>query len=67
MMAIAGWQLLRTELRAGVRPGKSLPIREAWRQVEAWLACPPVWVPAPTDGGPRLGQPALTGHLIMTP
>ena len=22
---------------------------EAWRQVEEWLACPPVWAPEPTE------------------
>ena len=22
---------------------------EAWRQVEEWLACPPVWTPEPTE------------------
>lgn len=25
------------------------PVAEAWAQVEAWLDCPPVWVPQPTD------------------
>lgn len=25
------------------------PIVNAWRQVEAWLDCPPVWIPHPTD------------------
>lgn len=25
------------------------PMRDAWRQVRAWLACEPVWVPQPTD------------------
>jgi toxin-antitoxin system PIN domain toxin len=26
-----------------------LPIRDAWEQVEAWLAQEPAWIPAPTD------------------
>lgn len=26
---------------------RSLP--EAWRQVEAWLDCPPAWIPLPTE------------------
>lgn len=25
------------------------PVREAWRQIEEWLDCPSVWVPAPTE------------------
>jgi len=25
------------------------PIAEAWEQVEAWLDCPPVWIPLPMD------------------
>lgn len=24
-------------------------IPDAWRQVEEWLECPPVWIPAPTE------------------
>ena len=23
--------------------------REAWEQVEAWLSCPPAWIPEPTN------------------
>jgi toxin-antitoxin system PIN domain toxin len=25
------------------------PLDDAWSQVEAWLGCPPVWVPQETD------------------
>jgi toxin-antitoxin system PIN domain toxin len=24
-------------------------IEDAWQQVEEWVACPPVWIPVPTD------------------
>lgn len=26
-----------------------MPMRQAWRQVEDWLASPPVWIPNPTE------------------
>jgi toxin-antitoxin system PIN domain toxin len=32
--------------RAFARPE---PVESAWRQVEEWLDCPPVWIPHPTD------------------
>jgi toxin-antitoxin system PIN domain toxin len=25
------------------------PVEDAWRQVEEWLDCPPVWIPQPTE------------------
>ncbi|MEW6751175.1 MAG: TA system VapC family ribonuclease toxin [Candidatus Latescibacterota bacterium] len=25
------------------------PVAEAWAQVEAWLSCPPSWIPLPTE------------------
>jgi toxin-antitoxin system PIN domain toxin len=25
------------------------PLINAWHQVEAWLDCPPAWIPQPTD------------------
>ena len=28
---------------------KPLPLRQAWTQVETWLALPQVWIPLPTD------------------
>lgn len=28
---------------------KPAPVREAWRQIEAWLDCAPVWIPLPTE------------------
>lgn len=31
----------------------------AWAQVEAWLDCPPVWIPSPTEH-----HRAVLGHLI---
>lgn len=41
----------------------------AWRQVEEWLACEPVWIPQPGEHHPRilaafLNQPWMTGRLV---
>jgi len=49
-------------------PGAIL-MREAWNQVEEWLACDPVWVPQPTDRhaevlGALLAQPGVYGNLV---
>jgi toxin-antitoxin system PIN domain toxin len=45
------------------------PIGDAWSQVEAWLDCPPVWVPHPTDRhreilGGLLLDPGVRGNLV---
>lgn len=42
---------------------------EAWRQVEDWLACPPVWTPLPGDThrdlvGRFLKAPWMTSRLV---
>ena len=29
------------------------PIGDAWRQVDAWLACETAWIPQPTEGTPN--------------
>jgi toxin-antitoxin system PIN domain toxin len=34
-------------------------MRDAWRQVEEWVACPPVWIPHPTDR-----HAAILGRLL---
>ena len=41
----------------------------AWSQVEQWLACPCVWIPAPTDHhqavlGALLSAPGLTANHV---
>jgi toxin-antitoxin system PIN domain toxin len=44
-------------------------VADAWRQVEAWLDAPPVWVPTPTELHPGIlgrllvGQP-LSSNLV---
>ncbi len=47
-----------------------VPIGEAWKQIENWLDCPPVWVPLPTERhreilGPLLG--AIGGRANLVP
>lgn len=46
------------------------PVTEAWRQIEDWLGCPPVWVPSPTGRHPAVMAEMLRaaedgGNLIM--
>ena len=46
-----------------------LPIAEAWKQVEDWLACQPVWTPTPTDAhagvlGQIIATTAMTPNLL---
>ncbi|MGH2370641.1 MAG: TA system VapC family ribonuclease toxin, partial [Chloroflexota bacterium] len=38
------------------------PVADAWRQVEAWLDCPPVWIPQPTDRHRDVMGPLLRAH-----
>jgi len=50
-------------LRRAVTPG------EAWRQVEAWLACGPAWIPEPGPAhtellGAFLRRPGTTSRLV---
>jgi hypothetical protein len=45
-------------------------MEHAWRQVEAWLDCPPVWVPVPTEKHRRvLGTllPRCEGRANLVP
>jgi predicted nucleic acid-binding protein len=37
------------------------PIDRAWGQVEAWLACPPVWIPQAGEHHPQLLGNLLKG------
>ncbi len=50
-------------VRAAATPG------EAWQQVQEWLACETVWIPAPGPQhaeilGSILGQPWMTSRLV---
>jgi uncharacterized protein len=45
------------------------PIADAWNQVQGWLACETVWVPAPTERHPEvlgdlLKLPGVHGNLV---
>jgi toxin-antitoxin system PIN domain toxin len=45
------------------------PVAEAWSQVEAWLECPLVWIPQPTDRhratlGPLLRRQGVRANLV---
>ena len=41
---------------------RSQPISMAWRQVEEWLNCPPVWIPQPTDRHREVLGALLSSH-----
>ena len=46
------WPSLAAFVRIGTHPRASehpLSPEGAWRHVEGWLACDPVWIPAPTE------------------
>lgn len=45
------------------------PMEDAWRQVQAWLACDCAWTPLPTERhaeflGPLLAQPGVHANLV---
>jgi uncharacterized protein len=44
--SLAAFVRISTHPRASERP---LSPEGAWRHVEAWLACDPVWIPGPTE------------------
>jgi uncharacterized protein len=44
--SLAAFVRISTHPRASERP---LSPEVAWRHVEAWLACDPVWIPGPTE------------------
>ena len=66
------WPSLLSFLRLVTNPRvfeRPLALTDAWRQVEAWLACPPVWVPSPTERhaevlGRLLRQAAGRANLV---
>lgn len=58
---------LVTNPRVFARPERT---EDAWRQVEAWLSCPTVWTPQPTErhGAVLGGLLAATGaHANLVP
>jgi len=40
------------------------PIAEAWKQVEEWLDCPPVWIPQPTERHREILGLLLINHVL---
>jgi toxin-antitoxin system PIN domain toxin len=45
------------------------PMAEAWKQVRAWLACEPAWIPQPTERHAELleellAQPGVHANLV---
>lgn len=76
------WPSLLSFLRLVTNPrifSNAVPITSAWKQIETWLKCRVVWVPAPTDrhcevlaplmaqigGGSRLVPDAHLAALAM--
>lgn len=57
--SLLGFLRIVTNPRVFERPES---IASAWRQVEAWLACPAVWIPLPTESHRTILGPLLT-HL----
>jgi hypothetical protein len=58
------WPSLLSYVRLVTNPrifGKPESMTSAWGQVEAWLDCPCVWIPAPTDRHREVIRPLLTG------
>ena len=46
------WQTLLAYLRITTNPrsiARPQKMTDAWTQVQAWLACPPAWIPEPTE------------------
>ena len=66
------WLSLLGFLRIGTNPRafpQALTTDSAWRQIEDWLACEPVWIPQPTERhaeilGSLIQQPGVRGNLI---
>jgi toxin-antitoxin system PIN domain toxin len=63
---LLGFLRIATSSRAFVR---ALPMTTAWRQIEDWLNCDPVWIPQPTERhaetlGMLLSQPGVRGNLV---
>ena len=41
-------------------------VSEAWKQAEEWLACPPVWVPTPTERHQEILGPLLRNQTVRS-
>jgi len=63
------WQTLTAFMRISINPRvfpKPLSAAKAWKQVEDWLGCEPVWTPTPTEQHARLlGE--IMRRTTMTP
>jgi toxin-antitoxin system PIN domain toxin len=64
--ATLGFLRIATNARTVERP---LAMKQAWAQVEAWLAADPAWIPQPTPRhaevlGALLGEPGVHGNLV---
>lgn len=47
-----------------------MSVERAWRQVRAWLACEPAWIPVPTERHPDLLEsllPQIDGRAKLVP
>lgn len=61
------WPSLLAFLRLVTNPRvfeRPEPVADAWRQVQEWLACPPVWIPQPTDRHQQVLGALLVAHGI---
>jgi uncharacterized protein len=63
--SLLGFLRISTNARVFERP---MPIAQAWRRVEDWLAQPPAWIPTPTERhravlAELLGD-GITGDLV---
>lgn len=66
------WASVTAFLRIVTNPRvfeRSEPMADAWRQVQAWLACDCVWTPLPTERhaellGPFLALPGVHANLV---
>lgn len=66
------WPSLLAFVRLASNPlvvRNAVPPVDAWRQVEDWLACEPVWIPTPGDAhhtilGSFLQHPWMTSRLV---
>jgi toxin-antitoxin system PIN domain toxin len=66
------WVSLIAFLRIATNPRvfeRPEPMAEAWKQVRAWLACEPAWIPQPTERHAELleellAQPGVHANLV---
>jgi toxin-antitoxin system PIN domain toxin len=66
------WPSLLAFLRLTTNPRifeRPLSMAAAWKQIAAWLAAEPAWIPQPTDRhtdmlAPLLEQPGIRGNLV---